>query len=179
MLNIGIDIDDTLTKTSELANEILHQNEEFKNILDYHNLDKNTLDFFIRKNIEKIQNDVELNESAKEVIDYLKDNGCKIVFITARGSLGLENLIPITKKYLSNKEIYYDKIIFKQESKVDECIKNNIDIFIDDKEKVLDEIKKANIKTLRFCSSKTISKHEKVSNWLEVKDYIDKILKEK
>ena len=58
--------------------------------------------FFIRKNIEKIQNDVELNESAKEVIDYLKDNGCKIIFITARGSLGLENLIPITKKYLSN-----------------------------------------------------------------------------
>lgn len=114
MLNIGIDIDDTLTKTSKIANEILHQNEEFKNILDYHNLDKNTLDFFIRKNIEKIQNDVELNESAKEVIDYLKDNGCKIIFITARGSLGLENLIPITKKYLSNKEIYYDKIIFNK-----------------------------------------------------------------
>ena len=179
MLKIGIDIDDTLTKTSELANEILHQKEEYKVILDYHNLDKKTLDFFIKENIEKIQNDVELNENAKEVIDYLKDNDCKIIFITARGSQGLKNLIPITKKYLSNKGIYYDKIIFKQDSKVDACIKNNIDIFIDDKEKVLDEIKVANIKTLRFCSSKTISKHEKVSNWLEVKKYIDKSLKEK
>ena len=179
MLKIGIDIDDTLTKTSELANEILHQKKEYKVILDYHNLDKKTLDFFIKENIEKIQNDVKLNENAKEVIDYLKDNDCKIIFITARGSQGLENLIPITKKYLSNKKIYYDKIIFKQESKVDACIKNNIDIFIDDKEKVLDEIKVANIKTLRFCSSKTIRKNEKVSNWLEVKKYIDKSLKEK
>ena len=68
---------------------------------------------------------------------------------------------------------YFDKIIFKQKSKFDECIKNNVDLFIDDKEEVLDEIKKKGIATLRITDSLE-SKHEVVKNWQEIKDYVDR-----
>ena len=53
-------------------------------------------------------------------------------------------------------------------------VKNNLDLFIDDKERVLDDVKKAGIKTLRITDDKE-SKHDIVHNWLEIKDYVDSL----
>ena len=35
-LVIGIDLDDTLTETSKLANKILHENDKYKDLEDFH-----------------------------------------------------------------------------------------------------------------------------------------------
>ena len=49
---------------------------------------------------------------------------------------------------------------------------DGVDVFIDDKERVLDEIAKLGIKTLIFSEKKETSKHQVVSSWKEVKNYI-------
>ena len=63
---------------------------------------------------------------------------------------------------------------FFQENKGITCKKYNLDLFIDDKERVLDDVKKAGIKTLRITDDKE-SKHDIVHNWLEIKDYVDSL----
>lgn len=62
-----------------------------------------------------------------------------------------------------------------QESKVGVCLKCGIELFIDDKENVLDEISRQGIQTLRMCAKTCESKHKIVHNWLE----IEKIVKER
>ena len=72
----------------------------------------------------------------------------------------------------NEKGIPYDKILFFQENKAESCLAESVDVFIDDKERVLDEIAKLGIKTLIFSEKKETSKHQVVSSWKEVKNYI-------
>ena len=53
-------------------------------------------------------------------------------------------------------------------------ISNLLEMFTFDKERVLDDVKKAGIKTLRITDDKE-SKHDIVHNWLEIKDYVDSL----
>lgn len=83
---------------------------------------------------------------ASEVIKKLKEDGNEIYIITARGND--LSYIDITKKQMQNivlkwlKEnfIYYDKIIFSKEGKLDICLENNIDVMIEDKPKNINKI---------------------------------------
>lgn len=171
MLIIGVDIDDTLTNTTLFANNILKASG-IDNLEDYHDLEQVAFNEFIKKNIKRIQRDVTLKDDAKEVLDWFKRKGIVIKIITARGSHGFEELVPITLNYLNEKGIPYDKILFFQENKAESCLAESVDVFIDDKERVLDEIAKLGIKTLIFSEKKETSKHQVVSSWKEVKNYI-------
>ena len=73
---------------------------------------------------------------------------------------------------MQNNNITFDEIVFKQERKGKACHDLGIDIFIDDKENVLDEVKKKNpnIKTIRFLNKKESSKHYTVRSWFELRD---------
>ena len=51
---IGIDIDDTITYTAKRANEILHQNDEYKMVKDYHDLPDEIKKEFVDKNLTTI-----------------------------------------------------------------------------------------------------------------------------
>lgn len=53
-----------------------------------------------------------------------------------------------TKEWLRKNNIYYDKIIFSPEDKLDICINNNIDIMIEDK---TDNINKISTKIPVIC----------------------------
>ncbi len=73
---------------------------------------------------------------ANEIIKKLKDKGNEIYIITAR-CVGLSNLDKyqmeiIVKDWLKKYNIYYDKIIFSPEDKLEICLENKIDIMIDD-----------------------------------------------
>ena len=82
--------------------------------------------------------------------------------------------IYLTSLYFISKGITFDELVFFQENKGITCKKYNLDLFIDDKERVLDDVKKAGIKTLRITDDKE-SKHDIVHNWLEIKDYVDSL----
>lgn len=159
---IGIDIDDTLTNTPKRIVELV-------SVLA--TLDKKDLEIALNTHANKVD-DIPLKKNALEVLNYFKDKGHKLVFITARGSNNHEFLIPITNAYFKKNNIPYDEIIYASEEKGISCKKLKVDIFIDDLESNLDNVKRMGIKTLRMTDEKE-SKHDIVTNWLEVKTYID------
>lgn len=170
---IGIDVDDTITKTSEYANKLLKSDVKYNYVIDYHDLNSDDYDEFINKYIGNIYDCVPLKEDVVNTLKLWHDEGIKIIFITARGRDNYKDAFSKTGLYFANNDIYFDKIIFKQKSKFDACINNNVDLFIDDKEEVLDEIKEKGIATLRITNSLE-SKHEVAKSWQEIKDYVDR-----
>lgn len=177
-MHIGIDIDDTISETTKLANSILHSDRKYENIADYHELSYKEFNSFCENHREELQKYAVLKDGVKEAIDYFKDKGCTITIITARGADGLGILIPYTERFLDINKIYYDKIIFAQKDKGKACKDNDITVFIDDKESVLDSIKNIcpNTITLHFSPNSQTSKHQIVRSWFEIKDYIDNLL---
>lgn len=167
-MTIGIDIDDTITETSLIANQYLKKYPEYQELSDYHMLEKNVFKKFVKDNVLDIQNNAPLKDGVKECIDYLRKNGHKVILITARGANGFTFLKSETKKYLEKNNIVVDDIKFGKNYKGKTCKKENVDIFIDDKEEVLDEVKKWGIKTIRFCNLEEKSKHQKVSTWTDM-----------
>lgn len=73
---------------------------------------------------------------APEVIERLREEGHKIYIITARDEYGLPEehygkMQELTKKWLKDQNIEYEKIIFAK-NKLPHCIENNIDVMIED-----------------------------------------------
>lgn len=163
---IGIDIDDTLTETSSFANSLID-----KDIKDYHELEKNELLKFVHENIENITMNVEVKKDAIEVLKRWKEKGWKIVFITARGDE--EVAIFKTLLYFKKHGIPFDKIVFKKDSKALRCKEEGVEVFIDDKEIVLNEVKEIGIKTIKMGG--VSENHEVVNSWRELSDVIERM----
>lgn len=178
-MNIGIDIDNTLTNTSIVSNTLVKEDKLYHGVLDYHDLNKEEAKDFLSKYLEQVVWNIDIKDDALEVLKYWKNKGYKLVFITARGVEETNNKsniksIYLTSLYFISKGITFDELVFFQENKGITCKKYNLDLFIDDKERVLDDVKKAGIKTLRITDDKE-SKHDIVHNWLEIKDYVDSL----
>ena len=169
-MTIGIDIDDTITNTTEELNAFIKTLDEFKGIKDYRDADFKKL----VKYINPVMENLKIFDNAIAVLNYFKSKNYKIVLITARGAGPGKPIIPITNKYLKDNSIPYNKLVCGKELKGQACIDNNVDIFIDDTESVLDEIASFGVKTLRFTKGDVKSKYDVVHNWLELKDYIDR-----
>lgn len=170
-MTIGIDIDDTITYTTKRANEILHQNDEYKMVKDYHDLPDEIKKEFVDKNLTTIVQSSLLKEDVKEVLNKWHQEKIKIIFISARGSYGQYISIPLTSLYFKKHDIYFDELIFMKDKKGSCAYFKKIDLFIDDKESVLDDIKTYGIKTLRITTDK--SKHDTAKTWLEVQKYVE------
>ena len=177
-MTIGIDLDDTLIETTKTGNKYLKKFITDKRVTDYHDLSKDEYLRFYKMYLYDIQKEAPLKKDALKVLRYLHSKNIRIVIITARGTLGFADSIPITLEYLKKHNIVYDKIIFKKNHKSASAVREKIDLFIDDKEKVLDEIKRVGIKTLRFVDNFTKSNHDTVSSWLDIKNYIDNLFGE-
>lgn len=146
-MKIGIDIDGVLTDIEsaiiDYGSKFCHDNNvEYKiNIGEYDtnkilNISKNQEDNFWNRYLGEYVQTFPTRYFAKEVIDELKKKN-EIYIITARNEYGLSkdlygHMQELTKKWLEKEGIYYDKLIFSQEDKREECIKNKIDIIIED-----------------------------------------------
>lgn len=175
---IGIDIDDTITKTTEYTKHIFDKINTDPSKHSYHDLDIDDYCDFLNKYVLNIHKNVELFPNASEVIKEFKKRGWKVIFITARAKIderitfGEQDKI-VTKKYLKDHEIEYDEIVFSQKSKANACVNKNVDIYIDNREDLLDEVNEAGIKTIWLTTKKVDnSKHIIAKNWLEVKNII-------
>ena len=177
-MTIGIDLDDTLIETTKTGNKYLKEFITDNSITDYHDLSKDEYLKFYKVYLYDIQKCAPIKKDALKVLNYLRSKNIRIVFITARGTLGFTDSIPITLEYLKNHDVVYDKIIFKKNHKSASARKEHVDLFIDDKERVLDEIKRLEIRTLRFTEKNESSNHDTVSSWLDAKKYIDNLIGE-
>lgn len=166
-MKIGIDIDDTLTNTSELLLAYA-QKYDYEVLKNRKQLDKNKVYSII--NGEKVKdgmnwtleqnNDFKdmyhsivlenapIKPFAKEVIDKLIEEGNQIFFVTARNNKDdrINDSYAISKKLLENNQIKYDMLITECSNKLSICKKNNIDVFIDDKIETCIEINDGGIK---------------------------------
>lgn len=123
-------------------------------------------------------------EFAKEVIDILKENN-KIYIITARNEYGLPkeeygHMQELTKRWFEENEIYYDKLIFSPENKVNICLENEIDVIVEDWDKNIKELSDAGINVICFDNPyNKNSKGENITRAYSWYDILNKINRNK
>lgn len=182
-MNIGIDIDDTITETSELLMPYVAEYFSIdidylkKNNICYNNLPKEYKEKekeFGKSTFGRVLLDVRLKENAKEIIDKLKEDGHKIVIITARDETIYDAPFEFTKKQLKKLRIEYDKL-FCTFDKKQICIDENIDFFIDDSVENLNNVEDTVGQVLLFNSKTNMRENNhfiRVNSWKEIYNYI-------
>jgi len=169
MVTIGIDIDDTLVQTNKKALEIIER-EGYESV-DYYEKLPNLSEFINKHFVEIVQTSL-LFEGSKEVIQTLKDMGFRIVLISSRAFQEGADTEEDTINYLNNNDIKYDKVILKRPNKVDACLEEHVEYFIDDKEKTLDTLNEFGINCIKMQSiDKSPSKYISVNNWNEILNF--------
>lgn len=189
---IGIDIDNTITDIEDELNnaayeyaiklgksikEHLQDFEDIKNNGDVYKerfqFSYDELKYFLKNIQEKITNRAEPRSNAVKIINRLREDGHKIIIITARDSEFHDEPYLLSKNWLDKNNIEYDKLIVNAREKGTVCKNENVDLFIDDQlNNCLDVLTKG-IKVIRI--SDEISKNKDIidlKNWNEIYDYI-------
>ncbi len=161
---IGIDIDDTITDTyacifpyaqkytiEDLGKKIEDGNRNncitHMYFEDFHKWKKEECKKFLDKYYEAILLKVKPKLFAVESIKQLKEQGHKIILITARFPSDNFDVKDLTINWLKDNDIYYDELIVNAQNKVEIAKNKKIDIFIDDSISNCEKMEKAQIKT--------------------------------
>lgn len=182
-MNIGIDIDDTITETSEFLMPYVAKYFSIdidylkKNNICYNNLPEEYKEReveFGKSTFGKVLLDVKLKQNAKETIDKLKEEGNRIIIITARDKTIYDDPFGFTSKQLEKLGIKYDKLVCSFNKK-QICIDEKIDFFIDDSVENLNKVEGSVDKVLLFNSRTNIGEANhftRVNSWKEIYKYI-------
>ena len=195
-MNIGIDIDDTISETFETLlpyaqkytiEELKRKsNIELKNNLTNHfyivyinGWNEEEAIIFWEKYYAEILKKVSIKKFAAEYINKLKQEGHKIYLITARWDMKNENVEQITKKWLEENNVNYDELIINASDKLKVAREKEIDIFVDDSFKNCKNIAdnsniKVYIMNTKMNESLNDSKIQRVFSWPEVYDLISR-----
>jgi len=148
-MNIGIDIDDTISETFEtlLPYSQKYTIQDLKRKSNI-NLEGNLSDHFYivyingwneqealefwEKYYAEILRQLNIKKFASEVINKLKQEGHKIYLITARWDMRADNVKEITEQWLRDNNVVYDELIINASDKLKIAQEKKIDIFIDD-----------------------------------------------
>lgn len=191
-INIGIDIDGVIndlmlfnlscgTKFSYLTKTDISVNcsqYDSKDIFKWS--EKNDMTFWSGFYEELLLKSTFTRPFAAEVISFLKKKH-KIYIITARKNTDLpktekRDMELITKMYLKNNNILYDKLVFSTKEKYKEIVKYNIDIMIEDNVQNINEIIK-NTDAKVFCFNTPYNVSCQHSNIIRVYTWYDILIK--
>ena len=195
-MNIGIDIDDTISETFEtllpyaqkyviedLSREaIIRMDSDCTDHLYILKMigwnDEEAKKFWL-KYYSEILKQVNIKKFAAKVINKLKEKGHIIYLITARWDMPNDNIYQITKDWLKENNIKYDKLIINASDKLRLIKDNNIDLFIDDsfnncKDIVDNTDTKVYMMTSRVNESLNDEKIKRVFSWPEILHLIEK-----
>jgi len=190
-VRLGIDIDNTITYTTET---IMHYafnfgRERGLNITpDYNHYyledvlgwDKETAELFLNENLQEIYCSILPKEKASDVIRELKKDH-EIILITSRNRR-FHNVEQLTAEWLHKNGIVYDQLILNTTynmhffSKLEVCLKHGVDVMIEDHYELIKEISPV-IPVIAF--DYPYNRHLKndniirVRNWMEIKPLID------
>lgn len=188
-MKIGIDIDDTIANTFEkIVEEALDYTR--KNInpnfqledagktvtnLPYKEMfgwnDEQDEKFWKEHDFTKIILEITIKENAAEVIDRLYQNH-EIYLITARSQMLGENTEALTKQWLAKNQVKYHHFYMNAEEKIDLCLENKIDLFIDDAYHHCKKMQENKIQTFMMSSkmNQNIQDHSipVFHNWKEI-----------
>lgn len=158
-MNIGIDIDGVLTDIERMILDYgskLCVDENWPINLKLGEYDETKEFGWTAEQSEKFWNtywikyviEGKTREFAQKIIEKLQKDGHKIFFITARNeeNMPLEysgKIQELTKKWLENQNIKYEKIIFSADSeKLSKCLENNVEVMIEDSPSNIEYISK-------------------------------------
>lgn len=184
-MNIGIDIDNTITEVQEELNNAAYQyaiklGKNIKNADNSFECIKNNTDtyqkkfqfsfdelkYFLKNIQEEIINMAKPRDNAVEIINRLRKDGHKIIIITARDSEFHDNPYLLSKNWLDKNNIGYDQIIVNAREKGIICKNNNIDLLIDDQLNNCIDVEKEGIQTIRISDD-----DKKYTNIISLKDW--------
>ena len=183
---IAVDLDGVVFETEKdfrVLCEIYDTNNKSNTIInnmalkfqDRYNWSKEKCDDFYSKNVFDIEKTSSFTPGCIMVLNLLKDIGCKLYIISARGIFS-EKQIEISKKRLKDANLdIFDEYIFKAENKKDFIKKYGIDIMIDDNIEVCKSLKDVcDVLYFKDAPSEinTDNKIKTVYNWGEVYRYI-------
>ena len=188
-MRIGIDIDNVISNFNEvLLNEyLLHDKELNNNGIINKNADyirKGMFDWsseeeesFYKNNIERIAKSLTVIDGAKEYIDKLKADGYFIYIITGRDNGEYTDPYNMTKEWLNNYNIYYDKLILtnahNKHEKAIKCLENSIDIMIDDSVSICKVCIESGITTILMDTPyNKYSNIKRVYDWQEFYEFV-------
>ena len=195
-MKIGIDLDGVVFDTekefrvySELFDMLsLKQNSKKNNkelrFQDRFNWSDEQTQSFLDKYHRRIDEEANYVPGAKDVLHLLKKDGHQLVVITARGGWNKE-MIDITKRRFYNDDMdIFDKCYWACENKGEVCLKEKIDVMIDDSYEKCKMISEEKIKTiyLKDAPSYEIQDNEYVKtlyNWGEIYRYISELSNKK
>ena len=165
-MNIGVDIDNvTASFDNGLLKEYLKHDKELRNTgivnekPDYirrgmFDWSKEEEENFYKENIERIATNLKPVHRASETISKLRKDGNKIYIITGRENGEYKNPKEMTINWLEKNNVEYDKLIFTDaydsHGKTVECIKNNIDIMIEDSTRICTDLNANGIKVFQM-----------------------------
>lgn len=163
-MTIGLDIDNVIADLDKaLLQEFLKEdkNKRGKGITNktaehitqgMFDWTKEEIKVFLDNNLQQITEHLEVVKDAKKYIAKLREEGNKIYLITGRNSRRLKNPKQLTKDWLFNNDIDYDKLILTENNidKSKECIENNVDIMFDDRPMNCILLRKSGIESYLF-----------------------------
>lgn len=162
-MRIGIDIDDTIADTYEVAFAYaqlytikdLGKNATVINkpsmhhsyLKEMHNWNQEEELNFWRKYYPQILKKARPFTFAQEIVDKLKEEENEIIFITARWSGDNYNIEEITRDWLKENNIIYDDVFFNIMDKGKAAKNQKLDLFIDDSFQNCKSVANTGIKT--------------------------------
>lgn len=185
-MNIGIDVDDTLSKTTKPLTSHLENSLNFSKYFSKNELN-DVLQKIMTGEIQRnhvtdlgidflnLYKNLEIQEDAVSTIEELKNLGHNIYIITARDDLFVEDPYSITKYWLDKNNVNYNNLFCYTNEKLATCSKLSIDLMIDDNVKVCELLNDNGINTLLFNSDLNkdyLTPLKRVNNWLEVKSNV-------
>ena len=129
---------------------------------------------FGKSTFGKVLLDVKLKPNAKKTIDKLKEEGHKIVIITARDKTIYDDPFGFTAKQLEKLGIKYDKLVCSFDKR-QTCIDEKIEFFVDDCIENLNKVEHSVGKVLLFNSKTNMGEENhftRVNSWEEIYQYI-------
>lgn len=161
-MRIGIDLDGTITDFysylvtfgREFGKENFNNDKiknyygfEIEEIFDWNEEEIIKFKEYVRTTLRM---EVKPRIFAKECLYRLHKLGHIIYIITSRKEEDQYDTLNNTKKWLKDNNIYYDYLLLGNSNKLEECLNNKIDIFVDDKIKHCSKTQSANIRTYLF-----------------------------
>jgi len=160
-MNIGIDIDQTLTNLDEFIiayGQFFDYQNNLNKLTDiYGDSTRSKFNWgeqidteFWHKYVFEINNQIQPRPLAKQVIDMLIKDGHKIYFVSSRAPNYWINPYKVTYKWLKKYKIKFEKLIVNQKNKLAVCKQYNIEMFLDDREQHVESLFKNGIKCFLF-----------------------------
>lgn len=119
-------------------------------------------------------------KNTKEVIGKLRELGHKVIFATARSTEWHKDPEGISRQWLENNNISYDKLIVGRFDKELVCKEENADVFVDDDIKITTNVANFGINTKVFLANtkhnstlKTPNKVTRLYDFTELLELID------